>query len=439
MKHLIIFLDYSKSRLENAVYQIFSSEALYKRKAALLFLNKALDERELLYEVSSLRSKQNTEEDITFHVIADFSIQEEGSRITNTLQLIRKSFIPEFKRLYPIFIYGQMPNLSKIDDDEKKIIWRNLVVINKAVSDHIDCRLLSTVFLFNDKTQKSLAEFIYHLCHSDISHEQLSSRLPAKQTLLFEDEVEKLNSSSVDFPNIFGGFNTIGMSYPEVETLSFLHNYFLKCVFKLSYSDDGADNLELCSKIADAILAKIPLQTSTLCLQEETFINLNIDEDIKWQTVEAFWKENIQQQSLGLSNYPKDDWLHIIRQRADSLYFGRFREIGTDYFFKMESKKTEQYSNALYNILAQSFFDNASSYSLSPQDLKAIIQDIINALQNKLSEIQALKSNSLKQVFEIESELQGITDKWNGLNIFTRMLGKNTQILNNFNETSTRL
>ena len=439
MKHLVIFLNYFQSRLDNPVYRLFATESLYRRNATLLFLTKSLDERELQYEVASLRDNKDQSEDVTFHINACLLNEEEVTCVVSTLQQIRKFFTPDFNHHYPTFVYGQMPNLEATSADRKKIVWRNLVEINKAVSDHIDCRLLSTVFLYNDNTQKTLAEFIFSISHSNISYDKLSARLPVKQTVLFEQEDKDSEDFSVDFPPIFGGFNTMSLSYPEEETKTFLHYYYLNCVLKQSKTYYNETPADLCNSIVQDILSNIPLQTSRLCLQEDSFLRLNPEDNTLWQPVEPFWKENIEIQTHGLSDYPKQDWLMKIRQRVDSLYQGRFREIGTDYFFKLESKKTAQYSGILCNIITNAFLKQIQAYPFTPEAQKTIVRGIVNALQLKIMEIQNLKADTLKEISNIESELSVIKDKWSDLNIFSRMMGKNTQILSSYSETLTRL
>lgn len=439
MKHLVIFLNYYQSRLDNPVYRLFATESLYRRNAALLFLTKPLDERELLHEVALLRNKNTTSEDITFHVCANLIRVDEGKSIEQTLRLIRKFFSADFDHHYPAFVYGQMPNLDEVSEENRKIVWRNLVDLNKAVSDHIDCRLLSTVFLYTDNTQNSLAEYIFNISHSNIPFDKLSCRLPVKQIELFSTEDNDEDGFSVDFPPIFGGFNTLGLNYPEQETRSFLHHFYINCVLKQSKVYYNETKGDLCNNIVQKILSNIPIDTSRICLQEDMFIRLNPEDNTQWQTVKSFWNETVEMQLHGLSDFPKEDWLLKIRQRTDTLYQGRFREIGTDYFFKLESKKTSQYSKILSTIISEVFSQEMQNYPFTPEAQKTIVRGIINVLQLKVIEIQNLKNEKKKLVDEIEVELMDIKDQWNGLNIFSRMMGKDAQILAKYREALTRL
>lgn len=434
LKHLVIFLNYCQSRLDNPVYRLFATESLYRRNATLLFLPKPLDERELLHEVSELRKKQKTQEDITFHICSNLVRNGEGDSIVNTLTLIRRLFPADIDFHYPTFVYGQMPNLLETDEEIRKEVWRNLVVVNNAVSDHIECRLLTNVYLYNDNTQDSLARFIFNISHSDISFEKLSSRLPIKQGELFGE-----TSDSLDFPPIFGGFNTFGISYPELETRTHLQQYFIYSALRYSLSEVNETQIEACNAEAQRILSFVPIQTERICLQEEMFINVNPDENTTWQRTDAFWEENVELQIHGLSDIPRDEWLLKIRQRVDSLYQGRFREIGCDYFFKLENKKTVEYCNILKTIIEQDFSRAVQSHPYSPEGQKTIVRGIVNILQQKVMEIQNLKADTLSSISQIEVELNDIKSKWNGLNIFNRLMGKDSQTLDLYRKAITRL
>ena len=137
MTHIVIFLNYSQSRLDNPVYRLFATESLYRRNVSLLFLNKPIDERELQHEVTELRKKQKTLDDITFHVCADFVRNNEGAAIVSTIMLIRKLYKANVESHYPIFVYGQMPHMLNTDEMSRKSVWRTLVPLNNAVADHL--------------------------------------------------------------------------------------------------------------------------------------------------------------------------------------------------------------------------------------------------------------------------------------------------------------
>ena len=138
MKHIVIFLNYTQSRLDNLVFRQFAAESLYRRNSSLLFLSKSLEERELRHEVSELRKKQDGNEDVTFHVCARLVRSREGESVVNTLMLIRRLFQADVSNHYPVFVYGEMPALDEADDAVRKSVWHNLVVINNAVADHLE-------------------------------------------------------------------------------------------------------------------------------------------------------------------------------------------------------------------------------------------------------------------------------------------------------------
>lgn len=435
MKHIVIFLNYCQSRLDNAVYRHFAADSLYRRNATLLFLPKALDERELQHEVAELRKKQKTIDDVTFHVCSNLARPDEGDSVVSTIKLIRRLYQADVDHHYPTFVYGQMPDLLQTDDGSRKNVWRNLVVINNAVSDHLECRLLTNVYLYSDNSQKSLAEFIYSISHSDISFDKLSARLPVKEGNLFDTE----DKESINFPPIFGGFNTSSISYPEYELRAHLQQYYLYSALRYSLPEVNETNIEACNSESQRILGFVPVQTERLCLQEESFLNLNAEENVQWTRVDKFWTENVELQMQGLSDYPREDWLMKIHQRVDSLYQARFRDIGTEYFFSLESKKTHDYCNVLKTIIAQEFDRAIQGHSYTPEAQKTIVRGIVNVLQQKVIEIQNLRAETLASVTLIEQEASEIKDRWKGLNIFNRLMGKDKLILDSYRDILTRL
>ena len=435
MKHIVIFLNYTQSRLDNLVFRQFAAESLYRRNSSLLFLSKSLEERELRHEVSELRKKQDGNEDVTFHVCARLVRSREGESVVNTLMLIRRLFQADVSNHYPVFVYGEMPALDEADDAVRKSVWHNLVVINNAVADHLECRLLTNVYLYNEAAQKSLAEFIFSISHADISFDRLSSRMPVKQRDLFVSD----EKSSVDFPPIFGGFNTASLSYPEYDLRVHLHHYFLYSALRYSLPEVNKTNIEVCNAEAQRILSFIPLQTQRLCLQEEMFLNLNCDDKTQWQRAEQFWEENVRTQMLGLSEYPREEWLVKIRQRVDMLYRSRFRDIGVEYFFSLENKKMSDYCNVLKTIIVQEYERTIENSIFTPDSHKTIVRAIVNVLQQKVIEIQNLKAETLEAAQHSELDLNDIKNRWRGLNFINRLMGKDTQVLEAYRETLTRL
>ena len=328
-----------------------------------------------------------------------------------------------------------MPALDEADDAVRKSVWHNLVVINNAVADHLECRLLTNVYLYNEAAQKSLAEFIFSISHADISFDRLSSRMPVKQRDLFVSD----EKSSVDFPPIFGGFNTASLNYPEYDLRVHLHHYFLYSALRYSLPEVNKTNIEVCNAEAQRILSFIPLQTQRLCLQEEMFLNLNCDDKTQWQRADQFWEENVRTQMLGLSEYPRDEWLVKIRQRVDMLYRSRFRDIGVEYFFSLENKKMSDYCNVLKTIIVQEYERTIENSIFTPDSHKTIVRAIVNVLQQKVIEIQNLKAETLEAAQHSELDLNDIKNRWRGLNFINRLMGKDTQVLEAYRETLTRL
>ena len=172
MKHLIIFLNYCQSRIQNPVYRQFSMAPLANRNTTLLFLSKPLDERELTYEVNMLRRKEEVPSPVTFHICATLDRPDTGAMVSQTLTLIRKVFADS-----PMLAYCLMPDLKTCTDAERNAAWKSLVNINNTVTDYQDINFLRTCFLYYDASQKSLAHFLYDYTQ----YEEVQQLVPAMQ------------------------------------------------------------------------------------------------------------------------------------------------------------------------------------------------------------------------------------------------------------------
>ena len=64
---------------------------------------------------------------------------------------------------------------------------------------------------------------------------------------------------------------------------------------------------------------------------------------------------------------------------------------------------------------------------------------IVNVLQQKVIEIQNLKAETLEAAQHSELDLNDIKNRWRGLNFINRLMGKDTQVLEAYRETLTRL
>lgn len=419
MKHLIIFLNYCQSRIQNPVYRQFASVSLASRNATLLFLNKPLEERELLHEVNELRRKEEVPSDISFHICATFDQVDLGQLAVQTLTLIRKNYPVSEQYGYHTFCYCLLPDLHHCTESQRNAAWKCLVSINNAVTDYLDVHLLQTCFLYTDASQNSLAQFLFNLTQNEQVEQNIVSQTD-------------LNSEPSDFPSVFSTFNAKGISYPDDEVRYHLHQIYLNALLRLSQIQDNPVEMETCNQQADAILSLVPLANSRVCLQEESFINLTPDTEMHWDIPDSYWEQCIDLSCQGINDLPREEWFRQLRHRVEVLYQSRFRDLGVEYFFNLELKKTPDYARVLMAIISEGLDKLMHELPYPPSVLKDIVHAIVNRLQQKVLEIKQLQQQSQQQVKSLQTELNDLSERWNGLGLFDRLRGKNTVLLSQF-------
>lgn len=421
MKHLIIFLNYCRSRLDNPVYRQFSKEAIDRRDTTLLFLPRPLEERELMHEVADLRRKEmGTLSDVTFHICANFERTDEGECLAQTARLIRRMFPSDTEHQYHCLAYALLPELKTCNEKEIKTIWNNLATTNNASTEYTDFQLINRIYLYHDLSQQSLAEFL---------HESIHSKLDISGT----DEYGK-SESPEQFAPIFATFNTTGITYPEESVRDYLRKEYIATLLKYSKPEANPTSIETCNEEAKHILSFVPIQNSRICLQEETFLNSEIDLNSNWKPVEKFWKDTADGQSQGMNDIPHSDWLDKIRQRIEVFYQSRFREVGVEYFFQLQAKKTDSYVQILQSIINQEFIRTVLSNPYSPETQKIILRSIVNILQQKVLELQNLEEETEKAILSTEKQIAETSAKWTGMNFLSRMMKKDDSILDEYTQ-----
>lgn len=417
MKHLIIFLNYCRSRLDNPVYRQFSKETSDRRNTTLLFLPRPLEERELLHEVADLRRKEKTDlSDVTFHICANFERADEGENLASTIRLIRRLFPSDASHAYHCLAYALLPDLQQCNEAQIKVIWNNLAATNNAITEYTEFQLINRVYLYQEPSQQSLAEFLYETIHSEID-------------LKLESQ-----SDRNEYPPVFATFNTAGVTYPEKAVRDYLRKIYVDALLKCSKPDSNMTSIETCNEESKQILSYVPLQTSRLCLQEDAFINADGDRQTTWKPVDTFWKDCAQKMAEGMNDIPHNEWLKKIRQRIEVIYQSRFRDVGVEYFFQLQAKKTDNYVQVLQSIINQEFIRVVQSHPYTPEAQKTILRALINMLQQKVLELQKYEEDVEKQIEDTEKKLNEVASKWNGVNFLSRMMKKDDAILGNYTE-----
>ena len=438
MKHLIIFLNYCRSRLDNPVYRIFSKEIPSRRNTTLLFLPRPLEERELLHEVSDLRRKEKSESlsDVSFHICADFERQDEGECLSQTIRLIKRLFPADEAHLYKCFAYVQLPpEISSCSEKQVKSIWNNLANINNASTEYSDFSLIDKVYLYSDQTQHSLGDFLFETIHSDIKISELCGSYATDNcgSDTNSNGGDQPSSDKGEWPPIFATFNATGITYPEKDVREYLHRKYVCALLQCSLNDVNPVSTEVCNNEAKRIISFIPIQNSRICLQEDSFIATD-EHQTNWKPVESFWKNAADIESQGMNDIPHDEWLNKIRQRLDVIYQSRFRDIGVEYFFQLQAKKTSSYVQILQSIINQEFISTIQNHPYTPEAQKTIVRSIINILQQKVLELQQLQAETESAIRQSESLIAGTVEKWDGLSLFSRLMKKDASVLASYTE-----
>lgn len=420
MKHLIIFLNYCRSRLENPVYRQFSKCPADRRDVTLLFLPRPLEERELLHEVADLRRKEKgTLSDVTFHICANFDRERDGESLATIVRMIRRLFVADAQHCYRCLAYAFLPDVGQCPESQTKTVWNNLVVTNNAAAEYVDFRLIDRVYLYHDASQCALAEFL---------HETICAGIDIGQ----EEPITAPTRS--DWPPIFATFSTAGVTYPEAEVRDYLRKLYVAALLRCSLPEANPTSIETCNDEARRILSYIPIQNARLCLQEEMFLNMADAPSPQWKPVEEFWRECTASQSQGMNDIPHRDWPMKIRERVEATYQTRFRDVGVESFFASQAKKTSTYVEILQAIIGQEFLRMAQSHPYSPETQKTIVRAIVNLLQQKVLELQSLADERTTSLAVTETTLANISSRWSSMKFFARIMKRDDAILTEFTQ-----
>jgi len=426
VKHNIIFLNYGHSRLENAVFRQFMQVAPSQRRVSFAFPVKTLEDRELIHDVNELRRKETELSDIAFHLCIDLEKNGEADALEQTVRQIHRLFAANDQFQYPCYVYALFSHLNELDEAGTRIVWDNLAKLSNVVASYTDFKFVEQIYLYHDLSMQSLAVYLHDTIQSQITPSQLETR--EASTYQLRDE----------WPAIFGTFNAAGITYPEQEVRNYLQLKYVQQLLRFSLPDLNVTPMETCTAEAQRILANVPIQPSRITLQEDMFLNID-EHGNHWKTNEDFWRETADMQSQALGDIPRDEWLIKIRQRMDSQYQSRYRSMGVDYFFSTQNKKTDIYANVMRGIIEQALDKTLLSHAYTPDAQKNILHAIINMLQQRVIELQNLLNETQKAVQEIENETNTIKMRWDGMNFFSRMMGKDAGLLTGYTDCMRRL
>ncbi|MBP5345127.1 MAG: hypothetical protein J6Y99_02820 [Bacteroidales bacterium] len=424
MKHLLIFLNYNCSRLDNPVYCKFSIKPSDRREVAMIFSPRTIEEREILHEVGNLRKKEGkTLSDVTFHLFVELEQANDSQSLLQTVCLIKRLFRADDTHRYPCIAYGHYADLTSCSHNQVTTIWNNLANISNGIAQYRDFSLIDHVYLYQDATMLRLADFLYEYVQADIY-------LPPTPR---NDEEGYL------YPPIFSAFNTQGITYPEGEVYQYVSNLFVHQVLRQGLAQENPTDIEICNNEAKRILTSIPLQNSILCLQEEQFLQADPDHPTNWEPVSRYWDSYADKQISDLKDYPHSEWLKQLSQKLEVAYHSRFRNVGVEYFFQQQECKTNIYISILSNTIRLGLGNALKKHPYTPEAQKCILHAITNVLQQKVLEIKTFEQELNQQILQLESQTESIAEKWNRLKLFSRMLKKDRGVLEEYKQRVSHL
>lgn len=411
MKHLIIFLDYCQSRIQHPVYRQFAQTAPHERNAALLFLPKPPEERELLHEVAELRRRARGETQVCFHLCADFSHPQAAQQLLATMSLIQRCLPGSHT-----FCYVQIS-----EGPVNSRVWNNLVLLNNTMADYPDMPLARRVFLDTDTTLVTLSLFLY----AQTQHHDLSQSFNQTPVINVEDGLCP----------VFALFGTNSLSYPDKEIRHYLHLTYLRAVLDMSQLEHNPVGIATCNAEAHRILSFLPLDLRQASLLEDHFLSLDAEQEQRWQPADAYWQEQVEMVRNTLADYDHEEWLMQLQQQLEVNYQSTFRNCGVDYFYSEQELRSEHYANLMLTIIGQELQQTMLSHPYPPEVQKYIAHAIVNQLQQRAIEAQQQANNIQQQtVPQLEERLKQIHEKWASVGFIGRLRGKDQALLADFSQ-----
>ena len=372
MRHIIIFLGYNQSRIQHPVYRRFIQASLVGRNTTLLFQSHQLEEREFVHEVNEQQRRAGMPSELGFHICATLDEPMMGQQIIQAITMIR--------RLYdvPSYVYALLPDLDTCSAIQKKNAWNSLVAINNGINDYPDVQLISHCFLYHDSSQVSLAHFLF-----DITQESEALDLVERYGYLNKLRRPKTYETAfeMEFPAIFSSFNVSGISYPDDEIRHYIHQSYLNALLGLSRPNVNPISMEQCNEHVSELLTDLPLSEELTDLTGNHFLALNRASGVTWQNVEEYWQQAVERIVQDLQDKPRDEWASQLRNNLEVDYQTRYRNMGVEYFYRQEKKKTPDYCLALLCTLKEKLQKILLNLAYPPETGQDIVRSIINHLQ----------------------------------------------------------
>ncbi len=428
MKHMIIFLGYGSSRLDNPVYRKFTQSKLYPKEVILLFLTGRLDERELVHRINELQKNDKAHGDITFHLCSNLYGDADGEAVLHAARIIRRQprLQPDGEHLYPLFVYALMPTAEKCEGRVKQTLWHNLGLINQSCVRYHDCPWLQCVYLYSDATHQTLSDFLFYT---------ISAELPA--TELFADggtqpptETGEADTEAQMFAPVFGSFNSFGVKYPEVEVRHYLRLAHLAGVLRCADSGYNETTTADCIRHAEELSRFVPTDLISLALNGEQVSRTPIADSNDYLSQQI--AETIETLCIDLKELSRQDWTEHLVKEMEASYQSRLLPGGVDFYFAQQEQRCHTYSEALCTTLSTEFDRLVCARRLPTDALRQVVRALVNLLQQRVLELQHLTDEAQREVTASEHYVRQLEETWQHSGIFSRITGKDQKIWEHF-------
>jgi hypothetical protein len=429
MKHLIIFLGYNQSRLDNPVYRRFTSSPFYPKEVLLLYLSGRLDDRELLHQVSELQKKEATPTDITFHLCTSLTSATDAETLLQAVRIVRRQprLQPTPEATYPLFVYALLPSLDRLKPTAKQTLWRNLGQLNQAALRYHDCPWTQCIFLYHDETQRSLADFLY---------ETISARLTVRDLL---PEAAETSAEGAEgeargmFAPVFGSFNSFGIAYPEQEVRAYLRMGHLEYVLQCADSAYNETSTADCIRLAEELYAQLPTDLVGLALDAENGGDAPSPAATEGKTdsrtrLKQRLSQALEAEADDLKDQSREEWAKRMATFVDNYYESRFLPGGVAYFFAGQERETSRYSEALSRELSQAFAEACCRHCLPADALRPVVRALVNRLQQRALELRALLDEEERNVAAGDHYIHQLRTAWESATLLSRLTGRDRKI-----------
>jgi hypothetical protein len=410
MKHLIIFFNYDRSRLDNPVYRRFALSSHFHHEVILLFLPGRLDERELLRQVRELRTHSQEQCPITFHLCMQLTGNSDGETVVDAVRIIRKMTLHEGDTAgqFPLYIYARMPAPDSLRPKQKQTVWKNLTVLNRECVNYRDTTWIDCIYLYNDPTQLALSNFLYTLVQLQISPSELLGYV----------EPSASDGQQMYAP-VFGSFGIFERVYPEEALRSYLRAQHVSMTLRCAQTEFNPCTTEDCIRWAQEIVK--PTQNATVKGGENDLKGIERELHNRMEAVDSELREMRRQ-----------DWTEYIAKDLEVYYQSKAFRMGAEFYFTQLEAQSDEISTIRAHELEERFDRVLCDHALPISEWRTLLRAVVNELQQKVLEHTQRQSDDRNAMTQREETLKELGQTWLDSSLFDRWRGKDMRTLERY-------